>query len=441
MEQLTQQIVQFVFGLRGALVYGLVGFFSWAEAAFFLGLVTPGEFAIAVGGMLASRGQLALEGVAAVATVGTVLGNITGYWWGRKWGPRVQEWAPVQRFLGRPLASARTVFRERGEWAIVVGTFVSYVRIFVPFLAGGSGMSFRRFLAYGVPAGTVWATAWALFGFLLGESWRALREMAGAAAFLVLILFLLALAIRWVAAWIARRQESVKALARRLLATPPVPGIRRHFRAQLRWLGRRFEPRVARGLNFTLGFVVLLAAAGAAGVVLSQVENVRGIALIDFPVLEWMAAARTEEAVGVARTGLQPFLMPGLLVSTILVALAVWWRWGWKAAVRAGLGMLGSGLGAHLLDRYVLHAVVPRTEFPSVPVALAAALLVHATAGMGARHAWGRAVATAAAGVFLACTVALATVVAGWAAPTGIVLGFALGLVWSTSLELSARLT
>lgn len=440
MEQLLQQIVDYVLGLRGPLAYGLVGFFSWAEAAFFLGLVTPGELAIAVGGMLASRGQLALGGVAAVAAGGTVVGNVTGYWMGRKWGPRIREWALFQRFLGRSVGSAREVFQQRGEWAIVVGTFVSYVRIFVPFLAGASGMSFRRFLAFGLPAWAVWASAWATFGFLLGESWRVLREMAGAAAFLVLILFLLALAIRWVAVWIARRQDRVRELAGRLLGLPPVSGTRRRVSGQLRWLGRRFDPRIARGLNLTLGFLTLLAGAGAAGVVLSQVENVSGIALIDFPVLQWMAATRTAEAVSVARTGLQALVVPGLLATTLLLVLAAWWRWGWKAAARAGVGVLGSGLGAHFLDHYVLHAVVPGSEFPSVPVAAAAAFLVHTTAAVGARHTWGGGVATAAVGVFMVCTVALATIVAGWAAPSGIVLGFTLGLVWSTTLELPARL-
>lgn len=42
--------------------------------------------------------------------------------------------------------------------------------------------------------------------------------------------------------------------------------------------------------------------------------------------------------------------------------------------------------------------------------------------------------------LFLACTVGLATIVAGWAAPSGIVLGFALGPTWSTALELPVKL-
>lgn len=439
MEQLTQQIIELVLGLEGPLVYGAVAFLSWGEAAFLLGLITPGELTVAVGGMLASRGQLALGGVAAAAAVGTVLGNVTGYWLGRRWGADVRGWKPVERYLGRPLRSARALFRKRGEWAIVGGAFVSYVRMFVPFLAGDSRMPFRRFLAYCVPAGIAWAAGVAVLGFLLGESWRALQEAAGAAAFLVLVLFLLALVIRRVAVWIARRRDRLRALARWLSRTAPVRRSRRASDALLAWLRRRFEPRVARGLSLTLGFLTLLAGAAAVGIVLHQVEQVQGIARVDFPVLQWMSATRTPEAVLVARTGLRPFALPGLLALTALVVSAAWWRWGWKTAVRAGVGLLGSGLGARFLDEYVLHAVVPRSEFPSVPVAVAASLLVHATGVARARGRWGATVATAAVGLFLACTVALAALVAGWAAPSGVVLGFGLGLTWSTALELSTR--
>lgn len=439
-EELTRQLLQFVLGLRGPVVYLLVCVFAWGEAAFFLGLITPGELTIAVAGVLASRGQLALAGVAAAAVLGTVLGNVTGYWLGRRWGPSLRAWGPVQGLLGRSLESARIVFRERGEWAIVLGTFLSYVRMFIPFLAGDSGMSLRRFLAFGLPAATVWAAGLAVVGYLLGESWRVLQEMAGAAAFLVLILFLLALVIRRVAVWVARRQDRLRIWARWVRSTAAARGIRRGVDSTLRWLGRRFEPRVARGLSLTLGFLVLVIGAGAAGLVLNQVQAVRGIALIDYPVLTWMSATRTETAVAVARTGLQPLVFPAFLVPAVLLCVAIWRRMGRRAALRVALGLLGSGLGAHVLDEYVLRAVVPRSAFPSVPVAVTAALVVHVTATWGSRLSWGRAVATAAVGLFLVSAVALATIVAGWAAPSGIALGFALGLTWSTGLELSARI-
>lgn len=439
MEQLVQRAVALVFGLEAPVVYSLVGFLTWAEAAFFLGLVTPGEIAMAVGGALASRGQVAVEGVAAAAAVGTVTGNLTGYLLGRRWGARLLEWAPLRRVLGRSIDAARAFFTRRGAWAVVLGQFVSYVRIFIPFLAGASGMSSRRYVAYGLPTGAVWAVAWVVGGFALGESWRLLQDVAGPASFLVLALFLLALVLRWAAARIARHRDRVQAMVRWVGMRLGFPRLRRLLRRQRSWLGRRFEPGVAYGLSLTVAFVVLLVGVGTAGIVLSQVAQVRGVARLDFPALEWMAATRTEAAVLVARTGLLAFVVPGFLGPTLLLTLYAWWRSDWRAGVLVAVGMLGSGLGAHLLDERVLYSLVPRAGFPSVPVAVAASVAVHLTGLVGARDAWGRAVAAGAVGVFLVCTVALAALVAGWAAPSGLALGLAVGLTWSTSVEVTGR--
>lgn len=439
-EGLVRAAVEAVLALDGPAIYAAVGVLSWAEAAFFLGLVTPGELAMAAGGALASRGQAALAGVGLAAALGTVVGNATGYWAGRVWGSLLLGWTPLRRWFGGSIDATRAFFAHRGEWAIVFGRFASYLRIFIPFLAGASGMSFRRFTAFDLPSAVVWSVGWVLIGFALGESWRALLGTVGPAAFLVLILFALAVAIRWLAVRVARRPEPIRAAARRLTGARPVIRLHLGLNRLLGWLGRRFDPRLARGLGLTLGFLCLLVGIGGVGLVLGHTRAVRGLALIDFPVLEWMAATRTPEAVRTARTGLRLFQWPGMIVPSVIAAALLAWRAGWPSGVRALVGILGSGLGAHLLDRLLLEGVVPRAQFPATSVAVGAALLVHATAAAGSRLAWGRGVTAAAFGLFLACAIALATVVAGWSAPSGIALGFALGLAWSAALEVPPRL-
>lgn len=440
MERLTEGAIELLFSLPEATIYVAVGILCWAEAAFFLGFVTPGELAIATGGILASRGQASLAWLAGVAVLGTVLGNSTGYWMGRLWGPRLLAWAPLQRPLGPAIEKTRSFLERRGEWAVVLGRFATVTRIVVPFLVGASRVSYRRFLTFDVPIVIVWASGWAILGFVLGESWDVLRDVAGQGAFLVLILVVLALVIRWVAVRVAANQRRIEAAARLFLRATGLGAVARPTGFLFRWLVRRFDPRLAKGLNLTLGFLVLLGGIGGAGLVLSQTQAVRGLALLDFPVLEWMSATRTDDAVRISRGFLRAFHWPGMLGLALLLALVSGWRVGGPAAVRALLGVLGSGLGAFFLDRLVLEGVVPRAEFPSVPVATAAALLVHATAGAATRGGWGRAVAAAALGTFLTCTVALATVTAGWAAPSGIALGFTLGLAWATALEVQATL-
>lgn len=440
MERVVTAVIEAILGLRGLTVYVIVGLLSWAEAAFFLGLVTPGELAMAGGGVIASRGQAALGWVAVAAVVGTALGNATGYWLGRRWGEAIIDRLPFQQHLRGPIERTRDHFARRGEWAIVVGRFASFLRIFVPFVAGASGMRFGRFLLFDVPTGVLWATAWVVLGFVLGESWGVLRTLAGPAAFLVLVLLVVALAIRFVAVRLVRRQTAIRRAIERFLALRGVAWARRRFDTQLRWLGRRFDPWVARGLNLTIASVTLLAGLGAIGLVVNQTQAARGLAAIDFPVLAWIGATRTDEAVLLARSMLEAFEPPGMIAPTVLLVLYAGVRRGQRAGARAALGVLGSGFGALLLDRFLLEGVVPRAEFPAVPVAVVTAMLVHATAVAAGRLEWGQVVATAAVGVFAVFVVALASLVAGFAAPSGIALGFALGLTWASAVEIQARL-
>jgi membrane protein DedA with SNARE-associated domain len=439
MEALIETVLDWVFGLSGKAVYLLVGIFSWAEAAFFLGFITPGELAIAGGGVLASRGQVQLLGVILAAAIGTVLGNSTGFWLGRIWGSRLLAWQPLQRPLGRAIEAGQEFLTRRGEWAIVLSRLTSATRITIPFLMGAAQVSYRRFLAFDLPTGVLWATAWVVAGFALGESWRVLLDYAGPAAFLVLILAVLAYVIRWIAARIAANQRRIQAAFRLALRVTGLGWLGRLLLPGALWISRRFNPRLAAGLGLTLGFMALLGGLGAMGLVMMQTQAVRGVALLDFPVLEWMGATRTDAAVQIARGGLQAFHWPGLLLLAAPVVGIIGSRLGGGAAVRITLGLLGAGLGALYLDRMVLEGIVPRAEFPSVPVAVAAALLVHLTAAAATRG-WRAAVWWAAAGTFLTCTVALGTVVAGWAAPSGILLGLGLGLTWATLLELQGTL-
>lgn len=433
-----EKFLQPLFELPSFTVYLLIGLLCWSEGAFFLGFVTPGEIAVVTGGILASSGHVRVDILLGVVVFATTAGNATGFYVGRRWGADMLEWAPLQRFFGPSIRKTQDFMRRRGEWAIVLSRVSTPTRIIVPFLAGASRVRYPRFVMFDVPASLVWALLYVTFGYVLGASWDLLKEVSGTAALLVLILLLLAVVIRWVAARIAANRRRVEALFQWTLRVTGTQGIARALAPGFRWLSRRFDPRVAQGLSLTLGFLALLGAVGSIGLVFSQTQAVRGLALIDFPVLKWMGETRTEEAVWVARNGLLAFHWPGVVVVAVPLMAFALWRMGWLAAIRIGVGLVGAAGGAYFLDRFVLEGHVPGAEFPSVPVAVVAALLVHSTALTARILDWGGAVACAAIGTFVLCTVGLGTLVAGWAAPSGIALGLALGMAWATALELLA---
>lgn len=431
-----ERILQPLFELSPFTIYFLIGLLCWTEAAFFLGFVTPGELAVVAGGILASRGQIEIDILLSVVVPATIAGNATGFYLGRRWGNRLLEWAPLQRFFGGSIRKAQDFMRRRGEWAIVLGRVSTPTRIIVPFLAGASEVSYRRFVLFDVPASLIWAVVWITLGFVLGESWEIIKDVSGTAALLVLILFLTGVFIRWVVIWLAANQRRIQALFRLTVRATGTRAIARRLAPGFGWLGRRVNPSVAKGLSLTICFLALLAAIGGIGLMSSQNQVARGLAVIDFPVLEWMGDTRTEEAVSIARSGLRAFHWPGIFMVALPLMAFVLWRAGWVAAARIGFGVIGAAGGAYLLDRMVLQGHVPGAEYPSVPVAVVAVLLVHTTALTHRTLGWERAVACAGVGTFVLCAVALGTVVAGWAAPSGIALGLALGMAWAAALEL-----
>ncbi|MDQ4129622.1 MAG: DedA family protein, partial [Actinomycetota bacterium] len=439
MDRVLHSAIQAVLGLQGATAYAVIGLLAFSEAAVFLGLVSPGEVSMVLGGVLAAEGRVTLGGMVATAGVAAVLGDSAGYWVGRRWGTRLLSWGPVQRRYSDRISRVRQRFRDKGGWAIVVGRWASVVRTFIPFAAGSARMPYPRFLLFSVPSATVWAVSFVLLGFVAGQSWDVVEKIAGRAAFILLLVLAIGLLIRASARRVIQRQDQLLALAARLGATRPVRWVRERYGDELRWLGRRFDPRIARGLSLTLGFVVLAFASIAAGVVFSDVHGFEGIARLDRPVRQWFADVETEAAVAIANVVTTIFDLPWVAFPILLVAAfaAVWVTW--RAAIRVMVGAFGTAASAWLVQQVITERI-PGTRWPSLPIAIAGALLVHAVAAAVTRLRWAAAVTTMAVGAFVVALVGLADLVTAEGTLTGVLFGAAFGAAWAAAVELQARL-
>lgn len=107
-----------------------------------------------------------------VLVVAAVLGNVVGYWVGR----RVSPWLFKPRsgvmgriFSTRHLAQTHLFFERYGSKALVMGRFVPFVRTFITMVAGAAGMSFRTFITWTGIGAVLWAAGVTLLGFFLGR--------------------------------------------------------------------------------------------------------------------------------------------------------------------------------------------------------------------------------------------------------------------------------
>src|SRR3954453_1285198 len=161
-----------------AVVYLLVGLLVFAEAAVFVGFVLPGETAVVLGGVLASRHGIGLRVLVGLVVVCAVVGDTVGYEVGRHYGTRVLGWGPLRRHEDR-LDRARGFLRERGGSAVFLGRWTAFLRAVMPGLAGLSQMPYRRFLVWNALGGLAWGTTFCLVGYLAGNSYEVVAARIG----------------------------------------------------------------------------------------------------------------------------------------------------------------------------------------------------------------------------------------------------------------------
>lgn len=142
----------------------------FAETGLLVGFFLPGDSLLFAAGVLVAAGvvQLPLWLLVAAAVLAAVVGDQVGYLVGRRFGPRLFS-RPSSRWLPREhVARAEAFFDRHGSKAVVLARFVPVVRTLVPAVAGMARMPRRRFTAYNVAGGLVWAVGMPVAGFFLG---------------------------------------------------------------------------------------------------------------------------------------------------------------------------------------------------------------------------------------------------------------------------------
>jgi membrane protein DedA with SNARE-associated domain len=150
------------------------------ESAAFLGFFVPGETIVILAGVLCSMGVLDLPQTVIVATTGAIVGDSIGYELGRHLGrPWLERHGRLVGMHGGVLERVDALFAQHGGKAVFIGRFVGFLRAMAPFVAGTSRMPYRHFLLYNALGAAVWAVAFVLLGYFLGESWTLAERWLG----------------------------------------------------------------------------------------------------------------------------------------------------------------------------------------------------------------------------------------------------------------------
>jgi membrane-associated protein len=107
--------------------------------------------------------------IALIAAAG-ILGNIVGYWTGRKVGPAMYQWNDHLLFKKRYLYEAHDFFEKHGGLAIIGARFLPFIRTFAPIVAGIVQMDRHKFSFFNIVGSVSWVVSMILAGHFL-QKW------------------------------------------------------------------------------------------------------------------------------------------------------------------------------------------------------------------------------------------------------------------------------
>ena len=153
--------------IKAAGYFGMFGIL-FAETGLLVGVIFPGDSLLFTAGFLASQGFLKIGVLCLVTFLGAVIGDNTGYWLGRLFGPRIFSRPESFFFKPRYVREAHKFFERYGSKTVVLARFIPIIRTFAPPMAGVGFMNYAVYLTYSIVGGALWAVGIPVAGYYLG---------------------------------------------------------------------------------------------------------------------------------------------------------------------------------------------------------------------------------------------------------------------------------
>ncbi|MGL5892859.1 MAG: VTT domain-containing protein [Bacteroidia bacterium] len=151
----------------------LLLFVVFAETGLMVGFFLPGDSLMFVSGLLCrTKPELLNTNIVVLLLsliAAAVVGNMAGYWFGRRVGPALFRRNDSWIFKKRYLDVTQDFYTRHGGRALVLGRFIPIVRTFAPILAGVIKIDFKKFMLYNVLGAVAWVGSLGLAGYFLGQ--------------------------------------------------------------------------------------------------------------------------------------------------------------------------------------------------------------------------------------------------------------------------------
>jgi membrane-associated protein len=143
----------------------------FAETGLLIGFIFPGDTLLLITGLLVFKHTISIDiwWVALAIGFAAFLGGESGYFIGRKAGPRIFERKETGLISMSMVRRTNGFFAKYGGTAVILARFVPVVRTFAPVAAGVGKMHPRRYSLYNAIGAFAWGVGVTVVGFLLGN--------------------------------------------------------------------------------------------------------------------------------------------------------------------------------------------------------------------------------------------------------------------------------
>jgi len=167
-----QRFIEWIIEYGGLYILLLVIF---AETGLFVGFLFPGDSLLFAAGIYVDDLANEFFGVhwtiiLILVMIASVLGNMVGYWFGRKAGPLLYERRESWLFKRKHLVRATDFYHKYGKATIFLAKYLPIIRTFAPIVAGIVKMDRSVFMFYNIVGSICWVASMMMGGYFL-ESW------------------------------------------------------------------------------------------------------------------------------------------------------------------------------------------------------------------------------------------------------------------------------
>jgi membrane protein DedA with SNARE-associated domain len=190
-------LLQAVQDVDPALRTAVAGFGMLLETSVLVGLVVPGDTIVIIAST-AVDGWVEYFTLIAVIISGALAGESIGFALGRFFGPKIRS-SRLGRWLGEDKwVRAQRYLDRRGGVAVFVSRFLPVLHSLIPLTVGMSTMSYRKFMAWTIPACVLWAFAYVSVGSAAAGSYRQLADQLHYAGYIFVAIIVSFLVVVWI---------------------------------------------------------------------------------------------------------------------------------------------------------------------------------------------------------------------------------------------------